>query len=208
MDNISEVMNTRRSIRKFTDEPVPEEDINKIVSSALLSPSACNCQSFYFVAVRNKELIEKTADAVEKGIDDFYSEAEAEYTALRKKQSTFFKKAPLVIFVYLTDMEYYQKQAVDVYASKGYDSREMLRMIGEPDVLSVGAAVENMLLTIHSLGYGACWMSDPIVSEGNINEVLGMNPSYRLMGVIPVGKSAYTPRPKKSKELSDILEIR
>lgn len=208
MNDIFEVMKTRRSIRKFTDEPIPDDDIQKIVSSALLSPSACNCQSFYFVAVRERTLLLQTAAAVEKGIDEFYCDSEPEYIARRKKQCTFFKNAPLVIFAYLTEMEYYEKKAVEIYHSKGFNSKQMLKMLGDPDILSVGAAVENILLTIHTMGYGACQMNDPVVSEKYINTVLGVDSSYRLMSVIPVGKSAYTPRPKSSKTISDILEIR
>ncbi len=208
MENLFEVMQTRRSIRKFTDEPVPTEDVEKIVSAALYAPSACACQPFEFIAVRTRELIDATAEAVEKGIDEFYKDSDSEHIARRKKQSTFYKKATLVIFAYLTPMEYHEKKAVEYYRSKGYDNQQMLHMLGDSDILSVGAAIENMLLTTHSLGYGACWMVDPTVSEKYINEVLGVDSSRRLLGVIPVGKSAYDPRPIKGKELSDILTVR
>ncbi|MGN1458276.1 MAG: nitroreductase family protein [Acutalibacteraceae bacterium] len=207
MNSFEEIINSRRSIRKFTDEEIADETIREIISSALKAPSACNSQCYHFVAVKNKTMIEKIALETEKGIVEFYSECDEEYIARRKKQITFFRKAPLVIFVYLTKMDFYEPRSVQCYKDKGYDYNDMMSMMGCPDILSVGAAVENMLLTIHAKGLGACWMNDPIVSVDRISALLGVNPEYRLLSVIPVGKSAYTPRELPSKTVDGVLEI-
>ena len=208
MNTLNEIITSRRSIRKFTEEEISDETIKEIIQSALYAPSACNSQCYHFVAVKNKELIEKIALETEKGIEQFYADCnDEEYIARKKKQVTFFRKAPLVIFAYMTEMQYYDSRSVEYYKSKGFDSKEMTEQLGSYDVLSVGAAIENMLLTIHSKGLGACWMNDPIVSADRISSVLNVNPGYHLLSVIPVGKSAYEPRPKASKTLDDILEI-
>lgn len=209
MDNINEVINTRRSIRKFADEEISNETIKEIVQSGLYAPSACNSQCYHFVAVKNKELIEKIALETEKAVEEFYVDCnDEEYIARKKKQITFFRKAPLVIFVYMTGMQYYDRRSVEYYERKGFDSKEMSKQLGSYDILSVGAAVENMLLTIHSKGLGACWMNDPIVAADKISVALNVNPEYELLSVIPVGKPAYNPYPKSSKTLDEVLEIR
>ena len=207
MNNFEEIINSRRSIRKFTDEEISDETIREIIASALKAPSACNSQCYHFIVVKDKAMLEQIALETEKGTEEFYSDCDEEYIARRKKQITFFKKAPLVIFVYLTKMNYYEPRSVQCYVDKGYDYNDMMSMMGYPDVLSVGAAVENMLLTIHSKGLGACWMNDPIVSADKISALLGVNPDYRLLSVIPVGKSAYTPRPLPSKTVDDVFEL-
>lgn len=207
MKNFEEVINSRRSIRKFTDEEIPNDVIKEIIASALHAPSACNSQCYYFIAVKNKEMIEQLALETEKGVEDFYSDCDEEYIARRKKQTSFFRKAPLVIFAYLTEMEFYESRAVKCYEEKGYDKKTMFSMMGSPDILSVGAAIENMMLTIHSKGLGCCWMNDPIVSADRISAFLKVNPDYRLMSVIPVGKPAYTPRELPSKTVDDVLKI-
>ena len=46
---------TRRSIRKFKDEPVSEEIVNKILEAGRLSPSATNSQPWHFIIVRNDD---------------------------------------------------------------------------------------------------------------------------------------------------------
>ena len=207
MNSFEEIINSRRSIRKFTDEEISDETIREIIASALKAPSACNSQCYYFVAVKNKAMIEKIALETEKGIEEFYSDCDEGYITKRKKQITFFRKAPLVIFAYLTKMDYYEPRSVQCYKDKGYNYNDMMSMLGYPDVLSLGAAVENILLIIHAKGLGACWMNDPIISADKISNVLGVNPDYRLLSVIPVGKSAYTPRELPSKNIDDILEI-
>ncbi|MEQ8187761.1 MAG: nitroreductase family protein [Candidatus Eremiobacterota bacterium] len=58
-----EAIRKRRSIRQFTSEYVPDDYVNKILEAAILAPSAGNLQSWYFIVVRNKTLIENLAMA-------------------------------------------------------------------------------------------------------------------------------------------------
>lgn len=53
----------RRSIRKFTDEPVTEEQIEGILRAAMAAPSACNQQPWCFYVVTNRELIQQLSTA-------------------------------------------------------------------------------------------------------------------------------------------------
>lgn len=50
------VINTRRSIRNYSDRPVPEDSLKRIAEAAALAPTACNRQPFKILAVRNAEL--------------------------------------------------------------------------------------------------------------------------------------------------------
>jgi len=84
----------------------------------------------------------------------------------------------------------------------------MMTALGSPDILSIGAAIQNMLLTIHAKGLGACWMNDPVVSSKNICSILAVPDDWQLISVIPVGKSAYTPHPKPLKKMDEVLSIR
>ena len=49
----------RRSIRKFTQEPVREEDLERILKAAMRAPSACNEQPWEFIVIRDKETMKK-----------------------------------------------------------------------------------------------------------------------------------------------------
>lgn len=51
-----ELIKTRRSIRKFTDEPIPDELINKIIEAGTWAPSGMNNQPWKFAVIKDKEL--------------------------------------------------------------------------------------------------------------------------------------------------------
>ena len=56
-----EVLEKRRSIRKYKDTPVPRAKILKMLEAARIAPSASNRQPWHFVVVENKETIKKLA---------------------------------------------------------------------------------------------------------------------------------------------------
>ena len=54
MVDVLEALFTRRSIRKFTDQPVSDEDLTLVLKAAMCAPSAHNKQPWHFVVVRDK----------------------------------------------------------------------------------------------------------------------------------------------------------
>lgn len=54
--DIFEALFTRRSIRKYTQEDVSDEDLNILLKAAMLAPSASNRQPWHFVVVRDPEV--------------------------------------------------------------------------------------------------------------------------------------------------------
>jgi len=54
-----EAIRTRRSVRKFTPEPVAEETLQEILRCGMQAPSACNEQPWQLVVLRDKELLAK-----------------------------------------------------------------------------------------------------------------------------------------------------
>ncbi len=209
-NNFLDLAKKRRSIRKFTDKPVPRELAEYFITCATHAPSGCDSQGWYFVAVDDKDMISKLADETGKSSVEFYgtySKATEEFLTVRKNTVSFFRNAPLVIFVFMDKSKHYDAQAVEAFYEKGYDYRSMLDKLGYYDVLSIGAAIQNMLLAITEQGYGACWMNDPVVAEDTIKELLGVREDLRLISVIPVGEPVYTPKDKKLKEQASILRF-
>ena len=51
----------RRSIRRYTQEPVSDEDLQYILDAGLYAPSGVDLQPWYFVVIRSKEQMEKLA---------------------------------------------------------------------------------------------------------------------------------------------------
>jgi nitroreductase len=58
-----QAIKTRRSIRSFLSEPIPEEDLLKIMDAGRMAPSAGNLQPCYFIAVTESQQIQLLKDA-------------------------------------------------------------------------------------------------------------------------------------------------
>lgn len=209
MKLFQELASTRRSIRKYESTPIPPEDVRAFIEAAVTAPSGCNSQCWHFVAVANKAVIAELANAVREATRTFYGIREDEefkaYLERKCRAATFFENAPLVIAVFMTKLDYYDPKIVEIMQAKGYDHVSMMRRMSDPDVLSIGAAVQNLLLCIHEKGYGACWMNEPAVARERIGEILHVPAEECLMSLIPVGVPAYRPRTKKMKPLNEVF---
>lgn len=60
---LKEALLNRRSVRKFTEEPVSEEDILELLHAGMSGPSACNKTPWEFFVVTNPETLEKLRKA-------------------------------------------------------------------------------------------------------------------------------------------------
>ena len=58
---ILQAIKNRRSIRKYKPTPVTKEQIRLMLEAAMLSPSACNTRPWRFIAITNRELLDKIA---------------------------------------------------------------------------------------------------------------------------------------------------
>lgn len=67
----------------------------------------------------------------------------------------------------------------------------------EEQILSAGAAAQNITLAAHALGYGAMWISSMIEGDAPAHAALGLAPQERMVGWICVGSLRTAPKPKK-----------
>ncbi|WP_342304884.1 nitroreductase family protein [Methanolobus sp. ZRKC5] len=56
---VLEAIHTRRSIRKYTEEPVSDEMVKKLLSAAMNAPSAINEQAWAFVVIDDRKLLDE-----------------------------------------------------------------------------------------------------------------------------------------------------
>jgi nitroreductase len=59
--NVYDAILTKRAIRKFTDEPLPDDVILKILNAGRRAQSSKNTQPWHFVAIRDRETLRKLA---------------------------------------------------------------------------------------------------------------------------------------------------
>ena len=65
--NLIDVMLKRRSVRKYTDEDIPNEKMNKILQAGLLAPTSRNLKPCNFLVIENKEVLKKISESKAHG---------------------------------------------------------------------------------------------------------------------------------------------
>ncbi len=204
---LREVLEKRRSVRKFKDDEVPIEILRKIVKAGGMAPSINNSQPWKFIAITNRVLLTNMSLAVKNKLKEIFGEnVNFETEIIRRKVewfSTFFVDVPAVIAVV---GEPYKAEAEELLL--GSITHEKLNeMRNYPNFQTIGAAVENMLLTAVDLGYGACWLTGPLVAKKELEELLNIKEPNYLACLVVVGKPNDTSSPKAKKSITEIFEI-
>jgi nitroreductase len=204
-----DLVESRVSVRQFSAEPVPPADIREMVRLAGLAPSPNNSQPWQFIAVARPSLLKAMGEAVAVKVRAMLGEAgsdEARHARQRVEWfSTFFADAPVVIAAVLLPYEAVVDAALE---STRLTGPQVNAMRGQPDVQSLGAAVEHLLLAAANLGYGGCWLSGPLVARDALERVLGIRPPGRLAAMVAIGRPATAATPhRERKALADILTV-
>ena len=69
MENFSDLVRLRRSMRKFTDEPLTPEQVETLLRAALMSPSSKGKHAWRFIVVDDKDMLEKLSHCKAAGAD-------------------------------------------------------------------------------------------------------------------------------------------
>jgi nitroreductase len=182
-----ELLRTRRSVRRFRPDPVPEDAVAALLEAAAAAPSAGNRQAWRLLLVTSRPRIDAMAEAVRAEVarirarvrPDAAAEADA-YLA----NFLHFAGAPLVVAPI-------HRRGPDLLEAAGGTARPSR---ADADALaSVAAAIQNLLLCAHALGLGACWMTGPLVAADALAELLEVPRGWALSAILPVGRPAEQP---------------
>ena len=102
----------------------------------------------------------------------------------------------------------YVSRADELLALRGVEGPARDRLRQRPDLQSVGAAVQLLITAAHAMGYGACWMSAPVLAAPRIEALLGVEPPAQLAAVVPIGMPAGRVRRSPRLPLGDVLSFR
>jgi len=177
-ETIKNIMN-RRSIRKYKEEQIKDEELQAILDAGRFAPSAMNQQSWHFTVVQNKEVIQKIIQAIKTA---FFNSGNKNFED-RAKAEDFnpFYNAPTLIIV-----------SGDEKAIAPQNDGSL--------------ALENMFLAAESLDIGSCWIHalNSVFSSEESKELkkeLGIPEGYNPVGSGVFGyKAVDTPSPAPRKE--------
>ena len=185
-------------MRRFTADPVPRADVVEMVRVATLAANAGNAQPWRFVAVDDPATLAAMRGAVEERLHEVarWPEAQGETAGAAPdapallKSTTLFADAPLTIAVFGLP---YESRVDRLLERHGVAREERDRLRARPDLQSIGAAVQLLLVAAHLLGYGACWMCAPVLAARRLEKLLGAAEPAHLAALVAVGVAAEPP---------------
>ncbi len=189
---LNDIIKKRRSVRRYLPQTVPREIVLEVLVAAGWAPSAHNSQPWRFIILENPSVKRELAEAM---VVDWTSDAEKDGTKvdvkMRQERIDRFANAPTLVLA-CTTMDGLRKFP------------DQKRQMFERDLAqqSLGAAMQNVLLTAHDLGLGACWFCAPGFCKGTVRRVLSIPEAVEPEAFFIMGYPADAPSepPKKPLE--------
>ncbi|MDX9722112.1 MAG: nitroreductase family protein [Myxococcota bacterium] len=192
-----QTIHARRSIRSFLPEEVPVQVLRAMVEAAFAAPSINDSRLLSAVAVTRRELIAQMAEVVRRRLGELEIEDKQVHRTV-EHFSTLFENAPALLVFARRPYE----ALIDKALGGSLSPEAVNAMRGYPDLLSVGAAVENALLAATALGYDSCWLSGPLLAGDALAPLLDVQPPALIASLIAVGKRASEPKKREPVELA------
>ena len=171
--NTLEAITTRRSTRRFSDKPVEQEKLDKIIEAGRYAPSGGNSQTCHFIVVRNKDVLNRLAELAQSAfaqmeITEGMYKSIANSIRASKKGNYVFHYNPDVLIV--------------VANQKDYGN----------NIADCACALENMMIAANELDLGSCWINqlkwlneDEALLE--YGRTLGLEENEHIYGALAVG---------------------
>jgi len=197
------VIQDRRSIREWTEEPISDQDLAMILEAGRLAPSGENAQPWRFIVVKDAEMRKKlgalagggsnrrfTAEFVTQQMQDRFANLQDE----AKKKAAFEKLTSGQVSAFLANAPL------------------NIVVCGKKDVwdmpLDASAAMENMLLMVAALGLGACWVIAPCIDirdEERVKALLKIPEGFKAVSVISIGRPTRPHRPRPRMAMNQLV---
>lgn len=202
----------RRSIRRFKPDEIPAQVIEDIMQVATLSADSCYADRYRVLAVSRRETIERMRAAcietIERRVAGWTEADEASwakqgipfpkheqigttqrdhYRYFSMRFDTFFGEAPIVLAMATQPLAW--QAAPHVW----------------PTLQLAGSVMQTIQLAAVEKGIGACCMTGPLHSRQALLQILGLEPPWEIVALMPMGVPTYEPAPRPRKPLTEVL---
>jgi len=183
---LTQVIEQRRSIRKFREDPLTNEMIDELLDAARLAPSGSNIQPARFVVVKSPAMKKKLGTSTPY---KFITRAPVIFAccADRASLSTRDRRVGELLEIGAftdvemdpTDMQAYTAAQMDDFAARLYLS------------MNAAIAIEHLVLRAVDLGLGSCWIGR--FDRDKAGQVLELDENIQIVTLLPVGYPDQSP---------------
>ncbi len=189
----------RRSIRKFTDRPISQEDITDIIQSGIKAPSSKNRQPWKYIVVQGnakEEMLKVFRQGIEREEkDNALRPLSKQHIAAAKYTVDIMAEAPIIVFVV---------NSLGKSILTELTPEEHVYEIC--NIQSISASIQNMLLAATEKGIGSLWICDIYFAYSELCKWLDSD--GQLIAAIAFGYPNEFPKERPRKKLEDIVEWR
>lgn len=184
MKDVIEIIKSRRCVREYKEDHIPDADIEFLIDCAGYAPSGLNMQPWGFLVIKNRDVISRLSETCKKsmiplleGLKQTSKSAEEYLAFLKTEGSDMFYNAPVLIII-----------------------------LGNKNALTAvydcAMAAQTMMLAAQSIGIGSCWIGaaqKALLNEKLLKE-LGAPEGYIIVAPLifgyPTGKTEIPERIK------------
>ena len=179
-----EAIQTRNSVPLLTDPAPTSEEMSAVYKGALRAPDHARLRPWKFIEVRG--------DSRDKLAKIFIDTATALNSDLSENEISKLQKAP------------HRAPMLIILAA---NIKEHPKVPEIEQIISLGAAAQNILLGIHEIGYSAVWRTGNMAFNPEITKFLGLEENFKIIGYLYVGTSTGKEKPIPELEIQDFLEV-
>lgn len=208
--DLYEVMRTTAAIREFTDDPIPDDVLARILDHARFAPSGGNRQGAHLVLVTDRDTRERLAALNEPAVRRYVAQGKAgetpwnplrpptptaEEIAATEVPEAFTRPvltAAVVVVVFVD---------LDAVAATDQD----LDRIGVVSGGSVYPLAWNLLLAARAEGFGGTFTTMAVAEEPAVKALLGVPDQYALAAVVPLGRPVKQPTRLKRQAVREFV---
>ena len=195
--DMTALLQGRRSVRALRPEPVPRSLVEQAIAAAAWAPSPHGRQPWRFAVVESEPRRRMLADEMSASWQAqlrFDGQDESIVQIRLQKSRHRLLEAPLIVVpcLYLDDL--------DVYPDPARQAAEHTMAIQ-----SLGAALQNFLLSVYSTGLDTGWMCAPLFCPEVVRDALGLSHSLIPQALLPVGYAAKEPVRRPRLPFNDLI---
>ena len=197
--DLHQFLRSRRSVRHFSDRPVPQEILWRLLETSTWAPSAHNRQPWRYAVLVNLETrcyLAETMGAIFEGDlrADGLPEAKIVQQVNRGKQRLIEAAVAIVLCM--------DETVMDIYGDAARQQAERLMA-----VQSVALAGGTLLLAAHAEGLGGVWICSPLFVPDAVRHTLGLPENWEPLGMLLLGYPQQLPEPRPRRPVEEIARF-
>jgi coenzyme F420-0:L-glutamate ligase/coenzyme F420-1:gamma-L-glutamate ligase len=187
----ADVLYARRTVRSFTAEPVDLAAVRRAIAAALTAPAPHHSEPWRFVIVSSAAARTRLLDAMlQAWVTDLRRDGfTEEQIARRTRRGLPLRDAPLIVV-----------PCLEASAAHAYPDERRSRAEEAMFTVSMGAAVQNLLVALAVENLGSAWISSTLFCQGVAAVALVLPDGWRPMGAVAVGHPAAAPGPRPPRD--------